>query len=620
MKQVITLATALLLLTAAATAQQYSGLKRLQLDTALAPFYHGVASGDPLSDAVIIWTRVTSEDTTLNALDVHWEMATDTGFTNIVDSGTVSTGAVKDYTVKVDVTGLEPFSWYYYRFKYDSAYSVTGRTKTAPDSLVCQLRFGIVSCSDYQNGYFNAYGSLAGRNDLDAVIHLGDYIYEYGTNSSINRGHEPPNEIVSLSDYRGRFSHYRLDKDLRAVHQMQPFITIWDDHETANNSWVGGAQNHSPGSEGTWADRVQNAMTAYFEWMPIRDPSGSNPFQGYRKIDYGDLADIYVLDTRLDGRDEESSNSSVINDPNRTLIGPDQMNWLLNGLSDSTSQWKIIAQQIMMAPLQLGSTPLNPDQWDGYPADRNKIYDHIQNNDIDNVVVLTGDIHTAWANNLSHNNEPVAVEFVTTSVTSSSGNLPIGESTITSILPHVQFVELQDKGYYILDVKTDTAQADFYFVNTIATEDTTTSFRTGWFATCGNPVLQEGTQTFRTDATNCVGCSAQDTTNNPTDTTQNPTAIPIAESSGQTDKLLIIGAYPNPFNDELVIQYHSGNTSKLELQVIDLMGKVVLEQGLENTGGINYTKISGRGLPAGHYILTLTDGEQVFKRRVVKGK
>lgn len=590
-----------------AFAQEHAGLKRLDLDTAMAPFYHGVASGDPLNDAVIIWTRVTTEDTSLTSFPVHWEMASDTGFAAIVDSGTVTTDAAKDYTVKVDVTGLEPYTWYYYRFKYDSVYSVTGRTKTAPDSLVCQLRFGVVSCSDYKNGYFNAYGHLAGRNDLDAVIHLGDYIYEYATSSSSVRGHEPPNEIVSLSDYRGRFSHYKLDDDLRALHQMYPFITIWDDHETANNSWVGGAQNHSPSTEGSWADRKDNAMTAYFEWMPIRDPQGANPFKGYREISYGELADIYVLDTRLDGRDEETSNSSTINDPNRTLIGTDQMNWLLNGLSDTTSRWKIIAQQVMMAPLALGGTPLNPDQWDGYPADRGRIYDHILDNNIENVVVLTGDIHTAWANNLEQDGDAVAVEFVTTSITSSSDAVPsfVDEGIIMGALSHVEYVELRDKGYYILDLTMDTAQANFYYVNTITSPDTSAYFDAAWFVTAGNRSLEEGSESFLHDVDSCNLA---------------PEPITAINSPGKPEKLLIIGAYPNPFNSELLIQYHSASSENIKLELYDLMGKRVLEQTLTNTGGVNYTKINGAGLPAGHYILTMTEGDQVYKRRVVKGE
>ncbi len=594
--------------------QQPGSLQRLSLDSALAPFYHGVASGDPLDDAVIIWTRVTAQDTSLQMFDVHWEMATDTSFATIVDSGTVSTGMLQDYTVKIDVTGLQPFTWYYYRFSYDGTYSVTGRTKTAPDNMVNQLRFGVVSCSDYKNGYFNAYGHLAGRNDIDAVIHLGDYIYEYATGGSL-RGHEPPNEIVTLSDYRGRFSHYRLDADLRAVHQQYPFITIWDDHETANNAWTGGAQNHTPGTEGNWTDRVAGAMQTYYEWMPIRDPQGPNPYQGYRKVSYGKLADILVLETRLDDRDEQDGSSSAVNDTSRHIISPTQMNWLLDGLSDTSSRWKIIAQQVMMAPLTPGGIIFNNDQWDGYVADRNRIYDHVLNNGIENMVVLTGDIHTAWANNLERGSTPVGVEFVTTSVTSSSGNIPLSESLITSILPHVKYVELQEKGYYILDIRPDTTQANFYYVNTIATPDTSASFETAWYVLAGGRTLAEGVESF------ALPMQPIDTTG-PVDTTDTTgvVAIPIPESAGTSDQLLIIGAYPNPFNSELVIQYNSGASATLQLKVYDLQGKEVLEQGLANEGGVNYTKIDGSGLSPGHYILTLTDGEQVFKRRVVKGQ
>ncbi len=573
LRNLLSLTMALALMPLIANAQQdHAGLKRLSVDTVLAPFYHGVASGDPLADAVIIWTRITTPDT--GTITGNWYFATDVDFTNTIQDGQFTTDASRDYTVKLDVQNLQPGTFYYYRFAYDGNFSLTGRTKTAATGSITNLRFAVVSCSDYENGYFNAYESLNNRNDFDAVIHLGDYIYEYGVGTNIpGREHEPANEIITLGDYRGRFSHYRLDAQLRVLHQNYPFITIWDDHESANNSWMGGAQNHTPGTEGNWADRLDNSKTAYFEWMPIRDQAAPNQFRGYRAIRYGDLADIIVIDTRIEGREEESSSSSVINDPNRTLLGTTQADWLEQQLQDTTTQWKVIANQVMMAPLTLGSTVLNPDQWDGYPAERQRIYDNIINNDIDNVVVLTGDIHTAWANNLISNGTNVGVEFVTTSVTSSSGNLGIPAGAISTLLPHVQYVNLIEKGYYILDINTQRTQADFYNVATINQIDTTTSFSEGWFTNDGANTLTQGTRT--TSAT----------TYPPLAPTVPGVAVGIAQP--QPTALILLGAFPNPFHDRMVLQYYLEKPGTVSATLYDLAGKKVHFQNLgqANEGG-----------------------------------
>jgi alkaline phosphatase D len=533
-------------------------------------------------------------------------VATDTLFANTIDSGPFSTDASKDYTVKIDVQDLQANTFYYYRFVYNGRYSLTGRTKTAPTGNVSNLRFAVVSCSDYENGYFNAYEHLMHRNDFDAVIHLGDYIYEYGVGGAVpGREHEPANEIVSLSDYRGRFSHYRLDEQLRGLHQNYPFITIWDDHESANNSWMGGAQNHTPGVEGDWEDRLDNSKTAYFEWMPIRDQAAPNQFRGYRNIRYGNLADIVVIDTRIEGREEESSNSTTINDPNRTLLGTDQADWLELQLQDTTTQWKILANQVMMAPLVLGSTVLNPDQWDGYPAERNRIYTNIIDNDIDNMVVITGDIHTSWANNLLSSGTAVGVEFVTTSVTSSSGNLPVGGSTITALLPHVKYVDLVEKGYYILDISTSKTQADFYYVNTIAVVDTSASFGTAWYTNDGANTLTQGTQI------NAPKNSAPLAPKNP--------GIAVGIQAPISTELVLLGAFPNPFHDKFVVQFYLEDATPVSANMYDLAGKLVSSQDLGNrTEGVNLANVDGSKLPAGNYVLVLDNGKQTYRKQVVK--
>ncbi|HEV2783648.1 MAG TPA: alkaline phosphatase D family protein [Actinophytocola sp.] len=269
-------------------------------------FAHGVASGDPLPDAVLLWTRVTPTPDALPGsgqgptVDVVWEVATDPAFAAVVGAGTATTGPERDHTVKVDATGLAPSTVYYYRFRLGDAVSAVGATRTAPatDAAVPRLRFGVVSCSNWQAGYFAAYRHLAERGDLDAVVHLGDYLYEYAPGEfpvgSTVRPHAPAAEMLTLADYRTRHAQYKSDPDLQRLHAACPWIVTWDDHEAANDAWSGGAENHQPG-EGSWVDRRAIANRAYFEWMPVRN-AGDRPL--YRRLRFGRLAELSMLDLR----------------------------------------------------------------------------------------------------------------------------------------------------------------------------------------------------------------------------------------------------------------------------------------------------------------------------------
>ncbi len=269
-------------------------------EAARKPFYHGVASGDPLPDRVVIWTRVTPDDS-LSRIVVKWEISESPDFSTLIQHDTLSTTPLKDYTVKVDVTGLQPGTFYYYRFHALNATSPAGRTKTAPVSMPDSLKFAVVSCSNWEWGYFNAYARIA-EKELDAVIHLGDYIYEYGTgrygDTTIGRINIPRHEIVNLKDYRTRHSLYRLDEGLRAMSAAHPLIAIWDDHEVANNSYTEGAENHQPEKEGDYATRKNAARQAYYEWLPIREGETH-----YRSFSFGELAHLIMLDERLEGRE-----------------------------------------------------------------------------------------------------------------------------------------------------------------------------------------------------------------------------------------------------------------------------------------------------------------------------
>ncbi len=478
-------------------------LRTNTLEPCLAPFYHGVASGDPMADKVIIWTRVTPDTITSSPISVSWQMATDTGMANIVQSGNISTSNLSDYTIKVDVTGLNANTWYYYEFTYNGKKSPRGRTRTTPNNNIDSLRFAIVSCANLEAGFFNAYKVLLNRADFDAVICLGDYIYEYETggyspNATANRQWLPSNEILSLSDYRERYSTYHLDEDLRKLHQQFPFITIWDDHETANDAWMNGAENHQA-TEGPFSVRKANAKKAYFEWLPIRQQTGSvDPYRIFRKLTYGNLIDFIMLDTRLHGRDEQNGTTgTIVNSTTRQLLGTDQLTWLGNRLDSSSAQWKILTQQVMIAPLKVFGQAVNGDQWDGYPAERNRVLNYILNHNISNVVAITGDIHSSWANDLptaSYNGTTGAgsagVEFVGPSVTSPGMSIPLGATALQASNSHIKYADLSQHGFMILDVNTTRTQCDWYYVNTLDQSSSIYSYGKSMYVNQGERFLR----------------------------------------------------------------------------------------------------------------------------------
>ncbi|MEG2300125.1 MAG: alkaline phosphatase D family protein [Acinetobacter sp.] len=333
-------------------------------------FLHGVASGDPLQTQVIIWTRVTPSDSSAR-LEVQWEVAKDADFKHITATGKVLTTAAQDFTVKVDVTGLAAGQVYFYRFKSASTYSITGQTKTLA-TQVQSVQFAVCSCSNYPAGYFHVYKEMA-KQDVDVVIHLGDYIYEYGmggyaTEEAVAMGRALADdnnaEIIRLDDYRKRYALYRLDADLQAAHQRHPFIVIWDDHELANDTWEKGAENHQSDTEGDFLERKLAALAAYFEWMPIR-PIDDQHIKIYRQFDFGTLVQLTMLDTRIiarnvqldyanymtaTGLDIAKFQADLIN-PARTLMGVEQRNWLLQKLQQSTATWNVLGQQILMSKM-----------------------------------------------------------------------------------------------------------------------------------------------------------------------------------------------------------------------------------------------------------------------------
>ncbi|MFI8322980.1 alkaline phosphatase D family protein [Streptomyces sp. NPDC085529] len=484
-------------------------------------FLHGVASGDPLPDGVLLWTRVTPSPEAVPGsglgadVRVDWEVAEDRSFTRVVASGSATASAAADHTVKADVRGLRPATAYFFRFTAGTAVSAAGRTRTAPaaESAAPGVRFGVVSCANFEAGHFSAYRHLADRADLDAVLHLGDYIYEYASGvypeaGDTVRPHEPRHEIVSLADYRTRHGRYKTDPDLQALHAAHPMVAIWDDHEFANDAWTGGAENHTPGTEGDWAARVAAAKRAYFEWMPVRASTEGTVF---RRIRFGRLADLHLLDLRSFRSAPAKTGSGAVDDPERSITGRAQLDWLKSGLAGSDAAWQLVGTSVMISPVAFGSLPaylleplaelmglpaegiaVNVDQWDGYTDDRKELLAHLSSRGIRNTVFLTGDIHMAWANDVPAKaatyplSASVATEFVVTSVTSDNLDdlLNVAPGTLSVVAAgavrtanrHVKWVDMDHHGYGVLDVTAERSQMDYYTVSDKRDPAATTSW------------------------------------------------------------------------------------------------------------------------------------------------
>ncbi|HYO98348.1 MAG TPA: alkaline phosphatase D family protein [Polyangiaceae bacterium] len=462
------------------------------------PFLHGVASGDPAATGVILWTRVTADGGAPARFSVRWYIATDPELTRNVQTGVAATDGSVDFTVKIDVTRLLPGTTYYYRFEALGHDSKVGRTRTLPVGQVQRLRLAFTSCANHAYGIFNAYARIAERADLDAVLHLGDYLYEYanaeyGDGTALGRIPSPNREIVSLEDYRQRHAQYKTDADLQEAHRQHPFVVVWDDHESANDAFRDGAQNHDPASEGSWLERRAAAIRAYFEWMPIRGVVGDASGRVYRSFAFGSLADVIMLDTRMVDRDPQVADpcdAATLSSPERQLLGAEQEQWFFSELSQSQRRragWRIVGQQVMFAELRDVFTgtgcALNTDQWDGYAAARARVLSTLSRDSIDNVVVLTGDIHSSWANDItsdpfdaatyegSSGRGSVAVEFVTPAVTSPGIDDPVQAAFLAQVLrqthPHIKYVDLNRRGYALLDVTEERVQAEWYFVSSI---------------------------------------------------------------------------------------------------------------------------------------------------------
>ncbi|MEO3736405.1 alkaline phosphatase D family protein [Shewanella baltica] len=524
-----------------------------------AQFLHGIASGDPAIDAVILWTRVTPESE--GDVKVSWQVASDAAFAQLVTTGEMVTNASRDYTVKIDARGLRAGQNYFYRFMTGDKTSAVGKTRTLPEGDVSSVKLAVMSCANFPAGYFNVYELAAAQDELDAVVHLGDYIYEYARGgyasehaAELGREVLPATELLTLGDYRTRYGQYHTDASLQKLHAKVPFITVWDDHEVANDTWRDGAENHNEG-EGDFAVRKEAALQAYFEWLPIRPWREGNHEEIYRSFSYGNLVDLHMLDTRVLARDKQLDYADYM-DPTtgsfagerfladvtsttRTMLGLTQLLWLQGTLLQATGKWQVLGQQILMgkmslpaaiatqqmsipqyamlgalaklaaraaandptltaqelqylqanqalltpeviALLQLPAIPYNLDAWDGYAYEREVILGTAKSKKL-NLVVIAGDTHNAWANELKDvNGDTVGVEFATSSVSSPgleyylnlpAEQIPATEAAIVELVPDLKYANLRDRGFMTLTFTADEVRSDWHYVDTILSKD-----------------------------------------------------------------------------------------------------------------------------------------------------
>lgn len=502
-------------------------------------FLHGVASGDPDHSSVIIWSRISG---VIGRASVDWEVSKTSDFRQLVAVGKQPTDEQRDHTVKVLVGGLDVGETYYYRFKSGNSVSMVGRTHTLPEGHVDKLGIAVVSCSNYPFGFFNAYDAIAKDTGIDLVLHLGDYIYEYAEDSwggdvgeQLDRLHKPANEIVSLSDYRQRHAQYKTDMGSRAMHAAHPLIAIWDDHESANNPWVNGAENHQPEEEGDWQQRRSASLQAYYEWMPIREPGmGESRAEYWRHFSFGNLASLTTLETRHTGRSlqvdyadyiadidsrekRDAFMRDVLGDTSRAMLSEKMEDFLARSLKDSVSAgqtWRLIGNQIPMArthvpPMnhpffkQMGSDPNDPvaeewmavvkqgefdlpiylDTWDGYQNSREAFYDLCSSAGASDLLVLTGDSHAFWQNQLfDQNGKAMGLELGTAGVSSPGDFLRFGEegakildNMVSDHNHEVVWTENRFNGYIRLVLSHTRADAEFIGVSTVLTPEYSTN-------------------------------------------------------------------------------------------------------------------------------------------------
>lgn len=483
------------------------------------PFTLGVASGDPLPGSVLLWTRLApspyepGNGLPNERVTVQWELAHDARFRRIVRRGSVTAHPEFNHSVHVEVGDLDAARTYYFRFRAGKWISDTGRTRTAPaaGSKVSSLTLAAVSCQAYHDGYFTPYKHLA-EDDVDVVFHLGDYLYEYAVNSVGGARNYTDRtlpalynrETQTLEDYRLRYALYKSDPDLRAAHAAHPFVVTWDDHEAENNYAGDLDENGNPPAE--FLVRRAAAYRAYWENLPLRSPQKpSGPdLQLYRRVKWGRLAQFDILDTRQYRSDQAYGDKAHVpgpasDDPARTITGATQERWLINGWRGSRALWNVVPQQVTFSERRLdlnAEAKLSMDAWDGYRASRQRVLAGAKSSGIDNLMVLTGDVHVGYAFDIKDDfddqaSRTVGTEIVATSIASGKdgADKPANWETYTKANPHLKFYNGR-RGYVTVGLGRESARADFKTVSAVTTPGAPIATAASFVTEAGNPGLK----------------------------------------------------------------------------------------------------------------------------------
>lgn len=614
-----------------------------QQQSRLAPFYHGVASGDPLPNAVIIWTRITPNNTSNQAIKLTYTIAIDTAFNNIVQQGSVFADPLNDFTAKVDVQNLEPNTYYYYVFTApDGRNSLIGRTKTAPVGDYPHFRAAALSCTSIYSGFFNGYARIAERNDLDVVIHMGDYIYDFVDGNGNNRVPDPfPETPKDLQTWRDRHDYYELDEDLIKARQQHPFVVIWDNHDVDDYD-----DN---------ADSYKAANRAFLEWLPVRlkQERLMDTLLIYQNLKFGNLVDVLMLDCYsytddVVGSNAMNFNNDDIDDENRTYLGEKQRKWLFNELDNSNATWRVFGSQKMMAPWCLGCFPdisgevdfpvfndngnvFNVRAWDGYPAERRRLFNKLREKGNNNLT-LSGDAHLAFYadltedpfNPLEYNpitgGNSVGVELLPSSLSrenfdeilaAEGGGAPGPEfyaaaeflanaSLIANV--HHRYSNFSDHGYALVDIKPDRIVGEFWVSEKIEVSNEETMMRShtcnsgsGKWSVLPNLTASEG-KDFQ----------AEPAPKNP----------PLAQTVGIKNigvNEIEANLYPNPTRSGINVKL-SKTYKYLSIELLDVRSVILQKEELKNTN-ITYFKFN-ENLSNGTYFIRIKTEDSQFIEKI----
>jgi len=570
------------------------------------PFKFGVASGDATETHVVLWTHIDALGQE-GYVEVKWTVALDTAFNDVVLEGEMLTSVEKDFTVKVDVGPLTPGTWYYYCFSAFGLRSEIGRTRTLSSDNE-PFTFAAFSCSRFDAGFFNAYNNAFEEDRVQAIVHLGDFYYEYARSSSVsNRFHEPVNELYSLDDYRTRIAQVIGDPDTRELRRQFPWYVIWDDHEFANDAWSNGAPGHNSDVM-SWQDRMEAARRSYFEWMPVRDHP---QHEIQRHFSIGNLCGLNFLDTRVKGRDQQVSASSIeVDDSLRTIIGEEQFDVLVHDLvADSLKRWNLIFSGVMMTKaVNSSGQPIDPDTWEGYRYERNRLWQTFRDSSIQNIVCISGDYHSSWASDLPFDDYDVdslkgsaGCELVVCATTSSPHT--VGDiDTFKGYNPHVKHIEQSSNGYLLCQINSDEVRAQWKYVSTVTAPEYEMSDGQAISIAHGLPFVQLDDVILEPEVN---------------EASKAPFGNQVIYADPSELGLQSLRMFPNP-STELCHILWTGACGRTNWKLFSANGELVYSFEVEEPhAGLHHYKLNTQQLLSGVYFLNIKSNDEEIVTRLV---